>query len=839
VGDVDSSTLLLQAASGLTQEGAITTDQLLLGGDQDFEGGGDFVILSDTLENVAFNIPAGNLALTTSQVLNIAFVQFNDLEDPRVPNFIFDESIVSGTARIEAASINVNTQVQAETLILNVDDSIVQGQPFAAVPNADPVLIPSTPSIIAASLSVSATTATLDQVGNQIGRLAGNITGTGTAFEFNNVLPVTFAVIDNTVETTTRLRPDGVAETFSPLATINGLTVAGTADITSGGTITTEATNSVVFVQPIIGADDDGSNMAVFLGDATLQADILARVDAIYAPGGIDIEFLPAVVFNNTFVNSGDGTFNANGDRGNELAQIGQIGDDAGVGSADPTVLDQYYLQLIPGAPNTAAGVAFVPGTVSAVRGDSLQSAARRATIIAHEIGHNLGLGHNNIPGNLLIGTGAGTNTDLNAEQFEIIFESPSVVEGNSEPFDTIVTGGFTQEANAPVIIGSANFSVLNDGDIVLLNPNNDIDFNSTDALNVSVALVDGSNVTGITADLDLLIQSVGELTIANANTIGGNITINTGGDVLVGEISSGGSTTVTSGGSINDFQGELSATGTITLDAVDEIDGVDFADQSVVVTTADTGDISLLGVGDLVLQNVIASTGAVGITTAGNILVGSVTSASTIDVVSSGSINDLQDDLVADFTATGLVTLNAIDEIGGGATPTTFDTRGQLEFGPNTLTVQSTDGGIVVGGDGPLIFQDIKTPDGLVISAPDSLILRNVMALSADLSAVSDVTIESVMTVNETIITAGGNLDVEDVMASSATLTAGENLDVVNVTTTTGDAILVATGNLNATTVFSDSGMASLQSGGTLTTESVTGTDATLTSVGDLTPAW
>jgi len=63
VGDIDSSTLLLQAASGVAQEGALTTDLLLLGGDDVNEGGGDFVILSDTLENVAFNLPTGNLVL--------------------------------------------------------------------------------------------------------------------------------------------------------------------------------------------------------------------------------------------------------------------------------------------------------------------------------------------------------------------------------------------------------------------------------------------------------------------------------------------------------------------------------------------------------------------------------------------------------------------------------------------------------------------------------------------------------------------------------------------------------------------------------------------------------
>ena len=864
VGDVASSTLLLQAASGVSQDGVITTDQLLLGGDLDFEGGGDFVILSDTLENVAFNIPAGNLALTTTQALNIEFVQFSDFDTPLEPSFIFDESVVNGTARIEAASINIGTQVQAETLVLNVQDSIVQAPPFPdPLPNSDPELNPSAPSIVAESLSVSATTVDLNQPQNSISRLAGDVTG---SLGLVNQNPIVFATINNTIEAVTRLRPIGVAQTFDSLETINGLTVAGNANITSG--LTPELADdipatpglSVVTVNPIVVSNDDGTNTAQYFGNAEQEAAILELIDTVYAQVGVDIEFLPTVFYNNTFANIGDGTTDAAGNRpGEDLATIVDQGDADGVGSPDPNVIDLYAVQTVPLAP-LAIGVAFLglPGLAIQVDGDlTTDDGLALATIVtAHEIGHNLGLGHVfDEPGNLLSPVAFTTPPPtLNAEQGEIIAASPL----SSEPIFTgqvPIVGGFTQEADAPLNVGTADFTVLNDGDIFLPNPENDVNFTSTSARDVDVTLVDGSIVTDITADRDLSIQSVGELTVTSANTLGGDITINTGGDVVVGDIDAIGSITVTSGGSINDFQGSLAATGTITLDAVDQIDGVDFADQSVVVATSDIGDISLLGVGDLTLQNVTTATGAVNITTAGDLLVGSVNAATTIDVDSSGSINDLQDDLTADFTAAGLVTLNAIDEIGGGATPTFFDPAGQLEFGPNTLTVQSTDGGIVVGGDGPLVFQDINTTEYLIISAPDSLTLGNVNALSATLSAVTDVTIESVTTVDQTTITAGGNIDVEDVIASSATLTAGGILDVVNVTATTDDVILQTTaGDIITDTVTSENGLvtidsganltagtvtaelaASLQSVGILTVGSVTGTDATLTSGSDV----
>ena len=663
VGDIDSSTLLLQAASGVAQEGALTTDLLLLGGDDVNEGGGDFVILSDTLENVAFNLPTGNLALTTSQELNLVAAQFNDPEDPTVPSFSFAESAVSGTARIEAASITINTQVQAETVVLNAQESISQVPTLETEIDPDSSLLPSTPAIVATSLSISATTADLNQPNNAITRLAGEVTD---SLELVNQNPIVFATINNTVETITRLRPLGVSQNFEPLETINGLSVDGTANITSG-----------LIVQ--------------------------------------------------------------------ETSPLENV-------------------ELVP------------------------------------------------------------------------------------------IVGDFTQEFDAPLNIGSANFTALNDGDIVLLNPDNDVNFTSTDARDINVQLVDGSVVTDISADRDLLIQSNGALTIANATSIDGSVTINTGDDVEVGEITAnvfgflGGTITINSGGSILGFSDLLTATGTITLNAFDRIDGIDLADQSLVAATSIVGDISLIGVGDLALENVNTVTGTVNVTTAGDVLVGSVNSGSTIDIDSAGSINDLQDDLAADFTAAGLVTLNAIGDVGGGATPSFFDTAGQLEFAPGTLAINSTDGDISVGGSGPLVFEDITTPTYLVISSPDSLTIGNVTALSATLSAVTDVTITSVTTENQTTISAGRNLVVGDVTASEVTLTALENIDAANVTAVNEATIfaglnlnvgnvvgsvatLAAQENLNAANVTASTGDVALQTtSGDLVVGSAISENATVT---------
>ncbi len=600
VGDVDSSSLLLQAASGVSQEGAITTDLLLLGGSTPIEGGGDFVILSDTLENAAFSLPAGNLALTTSQELNLLAVQFADIiGDPFTPtpppSLTSISSQVSGTARIEAASLNVNTLLQAETLVLDVENAITQTVSAAPLNGTNPLASLSIGSIVAQNLSVSATTVDLDGSANQFSRLAGDVSGT---LDLVNLDPVVFATIDNTVETSTRLRPLGVTQTFEPLTTISGLT-AGTANITSGSD-----------------------------GDLALGA----------------------------------------------------------IGS----------------------------------------------------------------------------------------------------------TGSLTQEANAPLNIQSANFTALNGGDIVLLGPDNEVDFGSSDARNLSVQLVDGSVVNGLSADGNLLIQSDGSLTIGNVSSVGGSVIVN-------------------AGGSIEGVSGVVTAAGTIILNAGDEIDGVTLADQSIVSATATTGDISLAGAGDLILQSINTESGGISVNTAGDLLVGSVNSAATININSSGSINDFQDDLLADFTAEGLVTLVAVDEIGGGTASTNVDPVGQLEFSSGTLTFQSENGAIAVGGDGPLVFGDITTPDNLILNSPDSLTIGNVMALGAALSAVNDVTVGSVTTVNETAVTAGGDIVTGDIMASSTALTATGNITVTNVTADTGDVTLDAGGTLTGDQIISETGLVTL----------------------------
>ena len=193
--------------------------------------------------------------------------------------------------------------------------------------------------------------------------------------------------------------------------------------------------NPIVTLQPIIVSNDDGSNTAEFFGNDEQEADVLERIDAIFDQAGVDIVFLPEVTQNSTFVNIGDGDL-VNGERPpGDLGAIVQQGDDAGLGSPNALVIDIYFVEFVPGFPdlgeNSANGLAFVGAPGIAIQiGDNLPETDVGRNVIAevtaHEIGHNLGLQHLEVEGNLLAPSGFGDGgSDLNNDQITMILNSP------------------------------------------------------------------------------------------------------------------------------------------------------------------------------------------------------------------------------------------------------------------------------------------------------------------------------------------------------------------------------------------------------------------------------
>lgn len=200
----------------------------------------------------------------------------------------------------------------------------------------------------------------------------------------------------------------------------------------------TSITNQLV-VQPIIvsQAAAQGGATAEYFGDATQSTHIFSLVDEIYSQAGVDVTFLSANTYTSSFTYNGYPTdYSASTRPQNHLNTIfNDINLPVNVNS---NVINMVLVDIVPGfdftSENTANGLAFLGanGIAQFVGSNLLTWEGGRevvASVVAHEIGHNLGLNHEGAPGgdteNLMYSPGSSRDGErLDSTQITTILNS-------------------------------------------------------------------------------------------------------------------------------------------------------------------------------------------------------------------------------------------------------------------------------------------------------------------------------------------------------------------------------------------------------------------------------
>jgi hypothetical protein len=184
-----------------------------------------------------------------------------------------------------------------------------------------------------------------------------------------------------------------------------------------------------VTVQMIETALSDGTSPATLLGDAAQPTSIETDIDSIWAQAGIDIDFLADVTrYNDTFAYHGNGGMRPTTDLGAIVSNARA----AGVTNPDSSVINMFFVNIVPGfsftSENTANGLSSIGANgVTQFVGDALLTFDAGieviARVVAHEIGHNLGLKHPP-SGQPNLMSPSGTTSQLSTDQIAAIFQT-------------------------------------------------------------------------------------------------------------------------------------------------------------------------------------------------------------------------------------------------------------------------------------------------------------------------------------------------------------------------------------------------------------------------------
>jgi hypothetical protein len=184
-----------------------------------------------------------------------------------------------------------------------------------------------------------------------------------------------------------------------------------------------------VVVQPILVSKVSGATVPG-MGGTTAEAYIKGQINRAWAQVGVRIDWLPFVSYVNDFAYDGSpGNYSTTPRPSSHLNTI-VANAPAPPKSADPRVLNMFFVEICPGferlGDNYVNALAFVDANGLAVHvGRNLLSdeGGRDAVagVLAHEIGHNLGLEHVSQTDNLM-SSSSGSAERLTATQRNIVF---------------------------------------------------------------------------------------------------------------------------------------------------------------------------------------------------------------------------------------------------------------------------------------------------------------------------------------------------------------------------------------------------------------------------------